>query len=102
VSPFPQVKKWEHRKNTGEADSAPYVSIAFGGWQWCYYGMFAFLVTKRSGFLILVHSNFLGALLGTYYTNAFYRNCCHEESANRLYRYLMQLFHLFFFKRVLF
>jgi len=88
VSPFPQVKRWEHRRCTGEADAAPYVSIAFGGWQWCYYGMFAWLVTKRSGFLILVHSNFLGALLGTYYTFTFFRNCRNEESSNKLHRYL--------------
>lgn len=88
VSPYPQVQRWEHRGCTGEADAAPYVSIAFGGWQWCYYGMFAYLLTNRSGFLILVHSNFLGALLGTYYTFTFYRNCRNEDSLNSLNKYL--------------
>mmetsp|Transcript_46434 Transcript_46434/g.85036 ORF Transcript_46434/g.85036 Transcript_46434/m.85036 type:complete len:819 (-) Transcript_46434:146-2602(-) len=88
VSPYPQVKRWENRGCTGEADPAPYVSIAFGGWQWCFYGMFAYLLTRRSGFLILVHSNFLGALLGTYYTVAFCRYCQDEAAKQNLQRYL--------------
>merc|ERR1719414_667908 len=33
LSPYPQVRRWERRGCTGEADAAPYVSIAFGGWQ---------------------------------------------------------------------
>ncbi|CAE8698596.1 unnamed protein product [Polarella glacialis] len=88
ISPYPQVQRWEHRRCTGEADSAPYVSIAFGGWQWCYYGLFAFFLTKRSGFLILVHSNCLGAVLGTYYTAAFYRHCRMECALQSLRLYL--------------
>lgn len=88
LSPYPQVQRWEQRKDTGEADAAPYVSIAFGGWQWCYYGFFAYLETQRSGFLILVHSNCLGALLGTYYTMAFYRHCQCQGATRMFYRYL--------------
>lgn len=88
ISPFPQIKRWERRGCTGEADAAPYVSIAFGGWQWCFYGTFAWLLTKRSGFLILVHSNCLGALLGTYYTVAFYRLCRNSDAQNSFQRYL--------------
>jgi len=88
VSPYPQVKRWETRQCTGEVDPAPYVSIAFGGWQWCFYGMFAYLLTRRSGFLILVHSNCLGAVLGTYYTVAFCRYCQDEAAKQNLQRYL--------------
>lgn len=88
VSPFPQVRRWELRQDTGESDAAPYVSIAFGGWQWCYYGLFAFFLTKRSGFLVLVHSNCLGAILGTYYAITFYRNCKHNGSRQGFQRYL--------------
>mmetsp|Transcript_62233 Transcript_62233/g.181750 ORF Transcript_62233/g.181750 Transcript_62233/m.181750 type:complete len:443 (-) Transcript_62233:90-1418(-) len=88
VSPYPQVQRWERRGCTGDADAAPYVSIAFGGWQWCFYGAFAYLVTRRSGFLILVHSNCLGAVLGTYYTAAFHKNCRHQRSLNSLNWYL--------------
>jgi hypothetical protein len=83
LSPYLQVKQWESRSSTGEADAAPYVSIAFGGWQWCSYGLFAWLHTNRNGFLILVYSNCLGALLGTYYVAAFYR-CCKNQGAMQM------------------
>lgn len=96
VSPFPQVRRWEKRQDTGEADSAPYVSIAYGGWQWCYYGLFAFFLTQRSGFLILVHSNCLGAVLGTYYTLAFYRNCKDNQARQGLQKYLSCVMTLIF------
>jgi hypothetical protein len=88
VSPFPQVQRWEQRGCTGESDAAPYVSIAFGGWQWCFYGLFAWIVTARSGFLILVHSNCLGAVLGVYYVITFYRNCRSECSLATMHKYL--------------
>lgn len=88
ISPLPQAFRWQNRGCTGEANPAPYVSIMFGGWQWCYYGVFAYLITKRSGFLILVHSNFLGAAFGTYYTYTFYKNCKDVASVINLERYL--------------
>lgn len=89
VSPIPLVQRWESRRCTGEADAAPYVSIAFCGWQWCYYGLFAWAVTKRSGFLILVHSNCLGAVLGTYYCLAFWRHCRKDAMMCGLHKYLL-------------
>ncbi|CAK0828945.1 unnamed protein product, partial [Prorocentrum cordatum] len=51
LSPYSEVKLWERRRATGEADAAPYLSIAFGGWQWCYYGFFAWHLTGQAGFL---------------------------------------------------
>eukprot|EP00929_Paragymnodinium_shiwhaense_P004646 TRINITY_DN10575_c1_g2_i1.p1 TRINITY_DN10575_c1_g2~~TRINITY_DN10575_c1_g2_i1.p1 ORF type:complete len:460 (+),score=114.51 TRINITY_DN10575_c1_g2_i1:167-1381(+) len=88
LSPYPQVYRWENRGCVGESDSAPYVSIAFGGWQWCFYGLFAWVLSKRSGFLILVQSNILGALLGTYYCVAFCRHCRNPSALSRFERYL--------------
>merc|ERR1719240_1190451 len=88
VSPFPSVQRWEGRGCTGEDDAAPCVSIAFGGCQWCFYGIFAWIVTARSGFLVLVHSNCLGALLGTYYVFTFYRHCRNEDALRSLQKYL--------------
>jgi uncharacterized protein with PQ loop repeat len=88
VSPYPQVVRWEKRGCTGEVDAAPYVAIAFAGFQWCFYGAFAFLLTQRSGFLILVQSNCLGALLGSYYSLTFYKNCRNEEALSSFHRYL--------------
>jgi uncharacterized protein with PQ loop repeat len=88
VSPFPQVTHWAKLSCTGDADAAPYVSIAFSGWQWCFYGSFAYLLTKQSGFLILVDSNCLGAILGTYYVYTFYCNCFNPDTMSSLSRYL--------------
>jgi uncharacterized protein with PQ loop repeat len=88
LSPLPQAKMWEALRCTGESDAAPYVSIAFGGCQWCFYGTFAYIVTGRSGFLVLVQSNFLGAVLGTYYVTTFYRNCHKEDILSTLQKYV--------------
>jgi len=75
VSPLPMVKVFQAKNDTGDADAAPFVAIAFGGCQWCFYGAFAYLVTGKSGFLVLVYSNFLGGLLGIYYVYSFQANC---------------------------
>jgi len=88
VSPLPAAKAWQVSKSTGVADAAPYVSIALSGWQWCYYGSFAYWLTGRSSFLVLVQSNCLGALLGTYYVHTFIRHCCVESSLEKLYQYV--------------
>jgi len=87
VSPLPQVQQWISQSNTGEADAGPFLAIALGGWQWCFYGVFAWLVTQRSGFLILVHSNFLGALLGTYYALTFKQHCRNACALDSLWLY---------------
>jgi hypothetical protein len=88
VSPFPTVTKWDARGCTGDSDAAPYVAIAFGGFQWCFYGIFAWLVTAKSGFLILVQSNCLGAILGSYYVVSFLRNCRSEDARATLHKYI--------------
>lgn len=75
VSPLPQVFEFHKLRNTGDADSAPFVTILYSGVQWCFYGVYAYLLTGRSGFLILVWSNVVGAVLGCYYVYGFYRNC---------------------------
>jgi len=75
VSPLPMVKQFQAKMDTGDTDAAPFVAIAFGGCQWCFYGAFAYLVTGKSGFLVLVYSNCLGGLLGIYYVYVFQLNC---------------------------
>eukprot|EP00927_Polykrikos_kofoidii_P058930 TRINITY_DN5380_c0_g1_i1.p1 TRINITY_DN5380_c0_g1~~TRINITY_DN5380_c0_g1_i1.p1 ORF type:complete len:437 (+),score=48.41 TRINITY_DN5380_c0_g1_i1:53-1363(+) len=88
VSPLPQVQRWQSKGCSSSEDAAPYVSIAFAGCQWCFYGAFAFCVTGRSGFLVLVHSNFVGAFLGTYYVFSFARYCRHANLLEQLRRYM--------------
>jgi len=78
ASPLPLITGYRDRGDTGDADLAPFIATAYGGWQWCFYGMFAYMVTGKSGFLVLVYSNIVGATLGLYYVYAF--NCnCHDK-----------------------
>eukprot|EP00747_Dinoflagellata_sp_TGD_P185726 gnl/TRDRNA2_/TRDRNA2_42413_c0_seq1.p1 gnl/TRDRNA2_/TRDRNA2_42413_c0~~gnl/TRDRNA2_/TRDRNA2_42413_c0_seq1.p1 ORF type:complete len:548 (-),score=93.44 gnl/TRDRNA2_/TRDRNA2_42413_c0_seq1:90-1733(-) len=84
ASPFPQVRQFHSEKDTGEADAAPFVCVMYSGWQWCFYGLFAYIVTHKSGFLVLVYSNVVGALMGIYYVSGFQFNCNSEKSQGRL------------------
>lgn len=87
VSPFPLMKSWGKLGHTGEADAAPFVTIAFNGSQWTYYGIFAWYITQRSAFLVLVQSNIIGSVLGTYYTVMFCRYCRNEAAFQQLKLY---------------
>jgi len=88
VSPFPMVRSWREKQGTGEADAAPFVSLAYGGCQWCFYGLFAFIVTTKSGFLVLVYSNVCGATLGIYYVIMYGKYCSNEAMRYRYSLYL--------------
>jgi len=88
MSPIPQMTQFVKCGDTGEADAAPFISILYGGCQWCFYGLFAFLVTKKSGFLVLVYSNVLGAVLGFYYVWGFQHNCRNKHALRRLNWYM--------------
>ncbi|CAE7839767.1 SWEET7B [Symbiodinium sp. CCMP2592] len=87
VSPLPQVQQFQKQGDTGEADSAPFMSILYAGWQWCFYGTFAYFVTQKSGFLVLVYSNVAGAVLGIYYVWGFQRNCRDNKALQQLHLY---------------
>jgi len=87
VSPLPQVRQFSKSRDTGEVDAAPFISILYGGCQWCFYGLFAFIVTKKSGFLVLVYSNVLGAFLGFYYVLGFQQNCRSGRALQKLFLY---------------
>lgn len=75
ASPLPLINDYRFKGDTGDADLAPFIATAYGGWQWCFYGLFAYIVTGKSGFLVLVYSNVVGATLGLYYVYSFNVNC---------------------------
>jgi len=87
VVPMPQVQKFNKLGDTGEVDAAPLMSILYGGCQWCFYGGFAYYITGKSGFLVLVYSNICGAILGMYYVWGFHRNCYDPKSLKQLKTY---------------
>merc|ERR1719235_127851 len=97
VSPIAQVKSWSLH-GTGETDAAPYVSIAFCCVQWCLYGIFAWWSSSQTGFLVLVQSNCLGAVLGSYYVRSFYWHCKDPAFLNSLQKYLSVVCACFLFE----
>jgi uncharacterized protein with PQ loop repeat len=89
ISPLPQVRQFSKEQDTKDVDSAPFVSILYGGCQWCFYGLFAFEYTQKSGFLVLVYSNFMGVFLGIYYIAVFRSNCQSIDVMSKLNTYFM-------------
>lgn len=89
ASPLPMVKQFSVC-GTGDSDSAPLVSIAYGCSQWCFYGLFAYFVTRKSGFMVLVYANMFGAVLGTYYVYTFKMNC-HSAQLLQKFRFYLQV-----------
>lgn len=83
ATPMGTVRAFAAKGDTGDLDMAPFISCAYGGWQWCFYGLFAYLVTHKSGFLVLVYSNCVGATLGLYYVFTFTSNCKNKGMLER-------------------
>lgn len=88
VSPMPQVKQWQGMGSTGHAEAAPFVTMALGCWQWCTYGFSSWWLSGNDGFLVLVYSNCVGALLGCYYTFTFHRHCRDTGASTNLWQTL--------------
>merc|ERR1719321_139641 len=74
LSPLRAISKIQQERDT--LTYAPYCffCVCVVGLQWCAYGTFAFLVTSNYGFLILVYSNVLGVIMGTYYVYTYWCN----------------------------
>mmetsp|Transcript_94008 Transcript_94008/g.263125 ORF Transcript_94008/g.263125 Transcript_94008/m.263125 type:complete len:534 (+) Transcript_94008:46-1647(+) len=89
LSPLPQVLRWRRRGHTGHADAAVFICMAFGGWQWCFYGLYAWTVTGISGFLVLLKANLFGALFGTWYACTFMRKCQDAARKGKARRYIV-------------
>lgn len=87
ATPITTVRKFTSKGDTGDLDLAPFISCAYGGWQWCFYGLFAYLVTHKGGFLVLVYSNCVGATLGLYYVFAFQQFCKNTKMLQRASTY---------------
>jgi uncharacterized protein with PQ loop repeat len=91
ASPLPLISEFKAKGDTGSADPAPFIAVAYGGWQWCFYGLFAYIVTNKSGFLVLVYSNIVGATLGLYYVYAFTLHCRNVSMLQRSEKYYFAL-----------
>lgn len=86
-SPYSMVNKWRAEGNTGQADAAPIVAIFFGCCQWNFYGTFAWYVTGKTGFLVIVYANAIGMFLGAFYVTSFQRLCKSIPALTKLHFY---------------
>lgn len=87
ISPFPLIKNIISKKDTGDVDAAPLICIAFGCCQWTFYGTFAWWVTGKTGFLVLIYANVVGAVLGIVYVTLYHVNCKSDEWWRQLVLY---------------
>lgn len=85
LSPLRAVWKMQEAQNTLTYPPFTFFCVAACGLQWCMYGSFAFLVTNNYGFLILVYSNILGVIMGTYYCYTYYAVCKDEMRLRQFY-----------------
>lgn len=88
VSPLPIVKRFRHAGSTGDSDSAPFISQMFCCSQFSFYGLIAYIVTRKTGFLVLVYSNLVGICMGFYYVAVFLRHCKNPDIIRLTSKYL--------------
>merc|ERR1719271_1553821 len=79
LSPLRAVWRMQETKSTLNFPPYTFFCVAACGLQWCAYGSFAFLVTNNYGFLILVYSNILGVIMGSFYCYTYYSNIRDER-----------------------
>jgi solute carrier family 50 protein (sugar transporter) len=72
LSPLRMVTEIRMHKSTAGLSAAPLIALTACGYQWSFYGYFAFTVTQNVGFLTLVYANILGLVLGMYYLGIFH------------------------------
>jgi solute carrier family 50 (sugar transporter) len=65
LSPMRQVI--DAKYSGAEIATFPLLALTACGYQWSYYGYFAYSITENPGFLMLVYANILGLVLGVYY-----------------------------------
>merc|ERR1719453_457561 len=84
MSPLPVIWTVKASQDTMQYPPFTFFCVFCCGLQWCVYGIFAFVVTRNYGFLILVYANACGVLMGAYYVSQYYRYCKIENRQSQL------------------
>lgn len=71
LSPMRLVTEIQVRRSTGSTSPFPLIALTACGFQWSFYGYFAWSVMDNPGFLMLVYANILGFVLGIFYLQTF-------------------------------
>lgn len=84
MSPLPVIWTVKASQDTMQYPPFTFFCVFCCGLQWCVYGIFAFVVTRNYGFLILVYANACGVIMGAYYVSQYYRYCKIETRQRQL------------------
>jgi len=71
LSPMRLITEIQVRQSTGNLSPFPLIALTACGFQWSFYGYFAWSVMDNPGFLMLVYANILGFVLGIFYMQIF-------------------------------
>jgi solute carrier family 50 protein (sugar transporter) len=86
LSPLRIVTDMRMKKSVLGLSPAPLIALTACGYQWSFYGYFAYITTDNIGFLTLVYANILGLVLGMYYLITF-TVYCDKQSSDSLLTY---------------
>lgn len=67
LSPLRLITEMRLLGSVGHFSSFPLVALTGCGFQWSFYGYYAWSISQNSGFLMLIYANILGLVLGMYY-----------------------------------
>ena len=71
LSPLRLVTEMRLAGSTLGYSAFPLVALTACGFQWSFYGFFAWTISANQGFLMLIYANILGLVLGVYYIATF-------------------------------
>ena len=80
LSPLRLIMEIRIHKSVSTISPFPLIALTACGYQWSFYGFFAYTETANVGFLMLIYANILGLVLGLYYMLSFHY---YAESGDR-------------------
>lgn len=72
LSPLRLITDIRMQKSVLSYSPFPLIALTACGYQWSFYGFFAYTETANVGFLMLIYANILGLVLGLYYMLCFH------------------------------
>ena len=82
LSPLRLMMDIQLLKSVGDFSAFPLVALTACGFQWSFYGYYAYSVSENAGFLMLLYANILGLILGGYYLAIYHWNDLKHSSSS--------------------
>lgn len=84
LSPLRLITEIRMHKSVLSYSPFPLIALTACGYQWSFYGFFAYTETANVGFLMLIYANILGLVLGLYYM-LYFHFFADQASRNSIY-----------------